>query len=170
MKKFISLIFTLCLITTVLHAQNNVTGKVTSVDNTPLPGVTVLEVGTTNGTVTDTDGNYTLNVSADAEKIAFSFIGLETQIIKIGGNSIINVTLKEDSYALDEVVAIGYGTVRKSDLTGSVAQVKVDDLDERSIGSAEQLLQGVTSGVLVRTTSGAPGAAATAQTPWFRRS
>uniref|UniRef100_UPI003217CD16 SusC/RagA family TonB-linked outer membrane protein n=1 Tax=uncultured Draconibacterium sp. TaxID=1573823 RepID=UPI003217CD16 len=157
MNKILGFIFLFCLITSTLFAQNKITGKVTSADNSPLPGVTILEKGTTNGTVSGGDGTYSFNVSTNATTLVFSFIGMERQEVSIDGKTIINVVMKDDSYALDEVVAVGYGTVKKSDLTGSVAQVKVSDLEQRTISSPEQLLQGTTSGVLVRTNSGAPG-------------
>ena len=158
MKKNLSLIFLFCLITSTLFAQNKITGKITSEDNSPLPGVTIIEEGTYNGTVSGSDGTYAITVSEDATRLVFSFIGLQTQEILINGKSVVNAIMQEDSYFLDEVVTVGYGTVRKSDLTGSVAQVKVGSVEQRAVSSAEQLLQGITSGVLIRTSSGAPGA------------
>lgn len=142
-----------------LNAQQlKLTGKVlSSADKEPMIGLTVLVKGTTNGTVTDFDGNYTLtNVPKDAT-IVFSMIGYKTQEIKINGRTSINVTMDDDVEALDEVVVIGYGTVKKSDLTSSISAVKGDDLKTLSSGNAMNSLQGKINGVHI-TSGGSPGA------------
>ncbi|WP_340064522.1 TonB-dependent receptor [Ascidiimonas aurantiaca] len=124
----------------------------------PLPGASVLVKGTTNGTQTDFDGNYTLdNVSSNAVLI-FSYVGFKTQEVPVNGRSTINVTLAEDTQALDEIVVIGYGTQRVRDATGAVAVVTSKDFNQGVIASPEQLIQGKTAGVQITQTSGEPGA------------
>ena len=136
----------------------NVSGKVTSgADQTPLPGVNVLVKGSGTGTVTNVDGNYSLNVSDENDTLIFSSIGYLTQEISLAGRSVVNVALSEDLQSLDEVVVIGYGTAKKSDLTGSIVSVKPEELTERPVPSVGQALQGKAPGVLVRTNSAAPG-------------
>ena len=125
----------------------------------PLPGVNVLVKGSTNGTQTDFNGNYTfVGVDADAILI-FSYIGLETQEIPINGQSQVDVTMLEDAEALEEVVVVGYGTQRKSDVTGSVASVGGEDLLKRPVTNAIQGLQGRVAGANVYLNSGSPTAA-----------
>jgi len=139
-------------------AQNKVTisGSVTSdTDNEPLIGVSVVEKGTINGTMTDVDGNYTLSV-AENGTVEFSMIGFATQEIKVGKNHTINVSLIEDSKILDDVVVIGYGVVKKSDLTSSITTVKGDDLKTMTTGNALYSMQGKANGVQI-TGSGGPG-------------
>ncbi|MCG6187362.1 SusC/RagA family TonB-linked outer membrane protein [Maribellus maritimus] len=128
---------------------NTVTGIVTDSNNQPLPGVTVVLKGTTQGAVTDVKGKYTLeNVSGDAV-LVFSFVGMKLQEIPISNQTQINVTLEEDVIGLEEVVAIGYGSVKKSDLTGSVSRVSSETITERQGVSLVQSLQGSTAGLNV---------------------
>ena len=158
-----SLIFTsLCLIQLQAVAQVRViSGKVSSKeDNQPLPGVNIIIPGTTRGSTTDFDGNYKVEVSDADKSLAFSFIGYKTQIIEISGITTLNMVLETDSELLEEIVVIGYGTVRKSDLTGAVASVKGSDLIKIPSASAIQALQGKISGVQITSASGAPGAGA----------
>ncbi|WP_201300927.1 TonB-dependent receptor [Sunxiuqinia indica] len=134
-----------------------VSGTVTNVKGEILPGVTVIIQGTTNGTVTDFDGNYSLSsISSDAT-LVFSFIGMKTQEVPVAGKSQIDVTMQEESIGLDEVVAIGYGTMKKSDLTGSVSSVSSDDFNKGPQLSTQQLIQGKISGVNISQNSGKPG-------------
>ncbi len=123
----------------------------------PLPGASVLEKGTTNGTQTDFDGNYTLEVEAGAVLVV-SYIGYKSQEAAVNGRSTINFTLEEDAQALEEVVIIGYGTTTIKDATGSVSSVTSEDFNGGVIASPEQLIQGKTAGVNIQQTSGAPGA------------
>jgi TonB-linked SusC/RagA family outer membrane protein len=140
--------------------QKTITGKVTDTSGQPLPGATVVVKGTTIGTVSDADGNYSLsNVPPDAT-LVFSFVGMETQEINVGSRTRIDVTLQEEAIALQEVVAVGYGTMRKSDLTGAVSSVKSDEISATPITSIDQGLGGKAAGVLVTQTSGMPGAVA----------
>src|SRR5690606_9505593 len=109
---------------TVLNVP--VSGTITDPKGEPFPGVTVMVAGTTIGTATDLDGRYQLDVPEGAT-LVFSFIGYATQTIPVGQQSVINVSLAEDTASLDEVVVVGYGTAKKSDLTGSVARINLED-------------------------------------------
>ncbi len=126
--------------------------------NGPLPGASVVVQGTTNGTQTDFDGNYTLSNVDAAATIVFSYIGYSTQEIPVNGQTTVSVTLAEDAQALDEVVIIGYGTTTVKDATGAVAAVNSEDFNGGVISSPEQLIQGKTAGVQITQTSGQPGA------------
>jgi TonB-linked SusC/RagA family outer membrane protein len=129
-------------------------------DNTAIPGVTVMVKGTAAGTITDQDGNYDLTIPAGGNTLVFSFIGMASQEIAINNQSTINCFLQENVVGVDEVVVIGYGTVKKSDLTGSVAVITTKELLKNPAPSAAQALQGKATGVLV-TQSGEPGGGAT---------
>ncbi len=133
-----------------------VTGNVSDA-NGPLPGASVVEKGTTNGTQTDFDGNFILTVSENAT-LVISYIGYSTTEEAVNGRSTVNVTLAEDAQALDEVVIIGYGTTTVKDATGSVASVTAKDFNGGIIASPEQLIQGKTAGVQISQASGEPGA------------
>ncbi len=148
---------------TVLDAidQTGISGKVTDELGMPMPGVTVIVKGTTNGTVTDIDGNYTLPNVKTGDIVAFSFIGMSTQEITIESQTSINVTLKTSSIGLDEVVAIGYGTTNRKEVTGAIGSVKSDNFIDGLPMAPEQILQGKIAGVNVVQASGAPGAAST---------
>lgn len=125
--------------------------------NGPLPGASVVEKGTTNGTQTDFDGNFTINVGENAT-LVFSYVGFSTTEIAVNGQTNIVVTLAEDAQALDEVVIIGYGTTTVKDATGSVSSVTSKEFNQGVISSPEQLIQGKTSGVQISQSSGEPGA------------
>lgn len=129
-------------------------------DKTPIPGVTVVVKGTTTGTITDDRGKYTVTVPEGGKSLVFSFIGMKTEEFPINGQSVIDVMMREDVVGVDEVVVIGYGTVKKSDLTGSVAVVSTKELTQNPSSSAAQSLQGRAPGVLV-IQNGAPGGGAT---------
>jgi TonB-linked SusC/RagA family outer membrane protein len=141
-----------------IQQQKSVSGKVVDSGGNPLPGVTVVLKGTTNGTITDSDGNYTIFKISDNSTLQFSFVGMKMVDVEVGSQKTINVTLLDEVFGIDEVVAIGYGTVKKSDMTGAISQVKSADMENRTIVRAEQALQGKTAGVQVIQTSGAPGA------------
>ncbi|MGC1240687.1 MAG: TonB-dependent receptor [Chryseosolibacter sp.] len=134
-----------------------ITGKVTSDTGDPLPGVSVLEKGTTNGTVTDTEGAYSLTVSNEDATLVFSFIGYTSQEMAVNGRSIVNISMVEDVVSLGEVVVVGYGTQKKTDLTGAVTSIKVDDIAAFPMARVDQALQGRSSGVYVLNTDGSPG-------------
>ncbi|MEY8488364.1 SusC/RagA family TonB-linked outer membrane protein [uncultured Parabacteroides sp.] len=123
----------------------------------PVVGASVVVKGTTNGMVTDMDGNFVLENVKNGDIIQISYIGYITQEIKYTGQATITVNLKEDTQALDEVVVIGYGTVKKSDLTGAVSQVKMDDEPIATVGSVSQVLAGKAAGLQANTVSAQPG-------------
>lgn len=137
-----------------------VRGKVTdSQGGAPLPGVTILEKGTTRGTATDIDGQFSLNVSPNATLVV-SFIGYSTEEINVGGRSVIDISMVEDIATLSEVVVLGYGTQKRSDVTGSVATVSQKDFNIGQMTTPEQLLQGKVAGVQITSNGGAPGSGA----------
>ena len=146
---------------TFAFAQSRViTGRVTGSDTgESLPTASVAVKGTTHGAITDMNGNYRIEVNAGDAVLVFSFVGYERQEVEIGTKTQIDVVLKTKSAALEEVVVIGYGTIRKSDLTGAVSSVKAKDLTKITSVNPEQSLQGKVAGVQVTSTSGAPGAA-----------
>ncbi|CAN0460802.1 unnamed protein product, partial [Scytosiphon promiscuus] len=136
----------------------SVTGTVKASDGMPIPGVNIVQKGTTNGVVTDFDGNYSIDLTDGSKILVFSYLGYQTLEETVGSRNTVNVTLLEDTQALDEVVVIGYGTQRKSDLTGSVASVSSEDITQVPSSRVDQVLQGRAAGVQVTQTSGAPGA------------
>lgn len=147
-----SLFFVLFLLSSTLaFAQNRVTGVVTDKTGEPLIGVNVLEKGTTNGTVTDIDGKFTVDMP-QGKTLVFSFIGFVTQEIKVTAN-VVNVVLNEDTKTLDEVVVIGYGSMTRKDVTSSITTVKAEDLNVGVYTSPAQLLQGKVPGLTIANTS-----------------
>lgn len=154
-----------CLaIVTGLSAQNMITVKGKVIDATLKEGVigaNVVVKGTTNGTITDYDGNYTLSDVPSNGILVFSYIGMEAKEVPVNNQKVINVTLSESSVALKEVVAIGYGSVKKGDATGSVTAIKADEISRGVATSPQDLLQGKTPGVVVTSAGGAPGSGAT---------
>ncbi|WP_374755169.1 SusC/RagA family TonB-linked outer membrane protein [Dyadobacter jejuensis] len=138
--------------------DRTVTGKVTDVSTgDPLPGVNVVVKGTSQGTSTDVDGSYSIQVADNSSVLVFSFVGFVSKEIQVGNRSVVNLAIESDTKALSEVVVIGYGTAKKSDLTGAVGTVKEDQLKERPAPSLNQALQGKISGVQVNVNSGRPG-------------
>ncbi len=137
------------------NVQNTISGTVTDADGAPLPGASVLVKGTTNGTQTDFDGNYTINADSD-DTLVFSYIGFGTQEIAINGQSTINVTMSEDMNNLSEVVVVGYTTQTRGDLTGAVASVDVSEATKQPLVNVAEALEGRATGVNV-TNNGAPG-------------
>ena len=141
-----------------IQQNKKVSGKVTDAGGVALPGVTVVVKETTNGTVTDVDGNYTISgISAD-DVLMFSFIGMKTTEVPVSNQSVINVTMEEESIGLDEVVAIGYGTARRRDLTGSVASISGEELRKVPIANAAEAIKGKLPGVNITSTDGSPDA------------
>lgn len=137
--------------------QAAIRGTVTSETGEPLPGVTVVVKGTTQGTVTDTNGEYTLGNIPEGAILVFSFVGMQTQEIEVGEQTTIDITMLEDVIGIEEVVAIGYGVSKKRDLTGSVSSVKGEELENIPASRVDQILQGKASGVQVTQISGDPG-------------
>lgn len=135
----------------------NVSGRVVDVFGEPIPGVTVQVEGTTVGAITDLNGNYKLAVPSENSVLVFSFIGYQSVKATVGSQRTINITLKEDTQALDEVVVIGYGTARKSDLTGSLSSVSSDSYEHQNVTRIDEALQGRAAGLQISNTVGAPG-------------
>ncbi|MBW8332608.1 MAG: TonB-dependent receptor [Prolixibacteraceae bacterium] len=140
-----------------VQQQKTVSGKVTDSSGTVFPGVSVVVKGTTNGTITDANGNYSLSNIPENGTLQFSFVGMKMQEVNVANQSVVDVVLNEETIGLDEVIAVGYGVMRKSDLTGSVGSVKADVLKKQSVASFEQGLQGKVAGVQVIAASGSPG-------------
>lgn len=153
------LIFSLVSICT-LQAQIKVTGTVTDESKETVIGANIQVKGTSIGTITDVDGKYTIEVPDQKAVLVFSFIGYTTREIPVGKNTVINVVMKEDGVMLNEVVAVGYATVKKGDLTGSVSKVNMDDLNKAPVVSFDQALGGRVAGVQVVSGDGRPGAEA----------
>ena len=143
------------------NAQERVvTGKVISgEDQQPIPGVNVIEKGTSNGTVTDVDGKFKIQVTSTGSILVFSYVGSITQEITVGDRSGIEVQLLPDAKILTELVVVGYGTQKKSDVTGAIASVKSEDFNKGVFSNAGELLQGKLAGVNISANSGEPGAA-----------
>ncbi len=139
----------------LLDQQIEVKGTVTDTDGEPLPGVNIIIVGTTSGTQTDFNGNYTLNVASDAV-MAFSYVGFATQNIAVNGRTVINVQLAVDAQALDEVIVIGYGTQTKKEVTSAVVQLGEEEFNKGVVNSATQLLQGKVAGLTISNRGGDP--------------
>jgi TonB-dependent starch-binding outer membrane protein SusC len=139
--------------------QITITGIVSDSENNPLPGVTIRVKETAHGTITNFDGMYTIQVDNNNAVLQFSFVGFATQEITVGNSRIIHVTLKEDLLNLDEVVVIGYGIQKKSHLTGSVSQLRNENLAEIAVPSLELALQGKISGVTIQNTTSEAGVA-----------
>ena len=140
------------------HAQGQqVKGVVTSSDDgQPIPGVSVVVKGTTSGTTTDFDGQYTLTAPSGAT-LVFSFVGMSTAEEAVNGRTQINVALKANLQDIDEVVVVGYGTQKKSLVTGAISKVSGDDLKKTFDMRVTQALQGKTAGVVIKSNSGQPG-------------
>lgn len=144
--------------TAVINADRTIKGKITDKSNNEgLPGVNVVVKGTSVGTTTDGTGNYTISVPDNGGILVFSFVGYVSQEVAVGNKSVVDLAIESDTKALSEVVVIGYGTAKKSDLTGSVGSVKEEQLKERPAPSLNQALQGKVSGVQVNVNSGRPG-------------
>ena len=142
-----------CFASVSATAQQTVSGKITSDNGESLIGVTVLVQGTTIGTVTDIDGNFSLDTPPNSV-LEISYIGYKPQTVPVNGQSTINFTLDSDAEVLNEVVVIGYGTIQKSDVTGSVSSVTSEELEAFPVLNAGQALQGRAAGVVVQTQNG----------------
>ncbi|MDO9040340.1 MAG: carboxypeptidase-like regulatory domain-containing protein, partial [Bacteroidota bacterium] len=141
----------------ISQQQKSVSGKVTDSSGASLPGVSVVVKGTTNGTITDGNGNYSLNNVPENATVQFSFVGMKGQEVAVGGKTTINVSLAEDAIGIEEVVAVGYGTQKKINLTGSVASMSGDVIAKKPVTQTSMALQGMASGVTVTQNSGEPG-------------
>ena len=159
-KIIFAMLFFTSLCNSAIYAQaKTVKGTITDEIGSPLPGASVLETGTKNGATTDFDGNYTLPVNANGS-LTYSYLGYKTVIKEVKGQTTINVQLIPDVNQLEETVIIGYGTVQRKDVTGSVATVKMEKLTEAPVANFDQALAGRVAGVQVSNDSGEPGAGA----------
>ena len=157
MKRILLLSLLFISIGLEVMAQRQVKGKVTDSQGEALPGVNILVKNTTIGNVTAPDGTYSVEVPGENNTLIFSYIGYITQEMPVNGKTTINITLAEDLQSLEEVVVVGYGTVKKSDLTGSVASVSSADIKAVPVATFDQALQGRAAGVQVVQSTGAPG-------------
>ncbi len=159
MNRILLVLFIFC-VPLAMHSQTfSVSGTVTEADtNMPLPGVNIIVKNTSNGVVTDFDGNYTIEGVSTGDILVFTYLGFAPQDIVLGNQRQINVSLEPDSQALDEIVVIGYGSQLRREITGSVSTVGDETIDQLKPVNAAQALQGTTSGVNVTPQSGAPGA------------
>ncbi|HAS41625.1 MAG TPA: SusC/RagA family TonB-linked outer membrane protein [Microscillaceae bacterium] len=153
--KLLGLALVFCLLQAQAFAQTQISGKITDNKGEPLPGATILEKGTNNGAATAADGTYTITVQSGATLI-ISFVGYASQEIEVGAQTTINVTLLDD-VALKEVVVVGYGTQKKSDVTGVVTKIDTDKFNKGPIVSPDQLINGKIAGVQIQSNSGEPG-------------
>ena len=161
MKKRVLFFFLCFCLSIASYAQQQVRGNVTDNQGEPIPGVTILEKGTQHGIITDIDGNYNIAVEGPESILQFSFVGMDTWEVVVGNQSVINVVMNETATDLDEIVVVGYGTMRKSDISGAISSVRSDALENIVTSDAAAALQGKASGVQVLTNSGAPGQGAT---------
>lgn len=143
---------------TEIQQSKSISGRVTDATGETIPGVTITVKGTNLGTTTDISGEYRLTNIQENAVLVFSFVGMETQEIPVAGRTIINVVMSESSIALEEVVAIGYGTMKKSDLTGAVSSVSSRDFIDMAASSSNSILAGKAPGVTIRKSNAAPGA------------
>lgn len=157
MRKLFTFLMMLIVFISYTMAQQAVTGMVTAEDGAPLPGVTLVVKGTTIGTITNVEGNYSLNVPAGDNTLVFSFIGMKPQEIEIGNQTTINVVMIADVIGLEEVVAIGYGTQKKGSITGAISSVSSEDIQELPIIDAGSALQGRVAGVMAMSSGSRPG-------------
>ncbi|MBM1105079.1 TonB-dependent receptor [Aurantibacter crassamenti] len=157
-KQKLLMIISLFCFATSAWAQHAVDGNVTDEYGTPLPGASVVEQGTSNGTTTDFDGNFTIEVANQNAILEISYLGYNTLDLPLNGQNSISTQLSEDATQLEDVVVIGYGTQKKSDVTGSIASVKSEDFNQGVVANPGQLLQGKVSGVNITNVSGEPGA------------
>ncbi len=139
--------------------QAKISGTVTDESGAPLPGVTVLVEGTTNGTVTDIDGNFSIEAS-EGDALIFSFIGLQRQRIIVGSATLLEVVMKTEENNLEEFVVVGYGTLQKKDITGAVSAISSEELKDQPVASIDQAIAGRLAGVVVTQATGAPGGGA----------
>ena len=144
-----------------LEQQKPVKGKVTDSGGVPLPGVSVIVKGTTTGVTTNNDGIFTLSLPAVAKTLVFSFVGMKTQEIEIGNKTDFKITLSDETISLDEVVAVGYGTQKKANLTGAVAAISSKVLESRPLTNLGQGLQGLIPNLNITVGNGRPGTGAT---------
>lgn len=146
---------------TISQQDKNVSGVVTDQNGDPIIGANVMVKGTTNGTITDVDGNFTINNVSQSAILVVSYIGYVTKEIPVGRQQPLRIVLQEDQQTLDEVIVVGYGTMKKSDITGAIASVDKDKIARQPVANVSSALQGLATGVSVTSNSGSPGSAST---------
>lgn len=156
-KKFYSM-FLMLVCSALAFADVTVTGTIVDGQNEPIIGASVLQKGTGNGTVSDFDGNFTLSVPDAKAVLVVSYVGMKTQEVSLQGKTRLSIVMKDDAETLDEVVVIGYGAVKRRDVTTAVSSVSTEDLEKVPITSAAQAMQGKAAGVTVVKPNGQPGA------------
>lgn len=154
----LSLLIVAMFMVSAIWAQQNITGTIVDENGESLPGVAVAVEGTTTGTITNADGYYTLSVPADAINLTFSFIGMKNVTIAINSQTVIDLTMQEEYFGLNEVIAVGYGVQKKATLSGAVGNITSDKLTQRPVVNTTELLQGQVAGLVTRQSSGLPGA------------
>ena len=159
LQKPLMALFLLCLFPLGAMAQSIVKGTVNDEAGEPIIGATVKVDGTQTGAITDFNGNYSVEAASNAT-LVFSYVGYETQSVKVNGRNTIDIVLKEDANTLSDIVVIGYGTMKKSDITGSVVSVNTEDMMKRAPINVAQGLQGAAPGVIVTMQDGSPDARA----------
>ena len=166
MRKFLTMCLGMAILALAIPAQvfaqsgkYEVKGVVVDTTGTPVIGATVIEQGTTNGVTTDVNGQFVLKVNSSESVISVSYIGYLTQNLAANSELLQRLVLEEDSAMIDDVVVIGYGTVKKDDLTGSISTVKADQTNKGLATSPTDLLRGKSAGVVITTGDGAPGSA-----------
>ncbi len=145
----------------ISQQDKNVSGVVTDQNGDPIIGANVMVKGTTNGTITDVDGNFTINNVSQSAILVVSYIGYVTKEIPVGRQQPLRIVLQEDQQTLDEVIVVGYGTMKKSDITGAIASVDKDKIACQPVANVSSALQGLATGVSVTSNSGSPGSAST---------
>lgn len=151
------LLFILMIPFGTLAQTIRLSGQVTDTANEPIIGASIKEKGTNRGVITDFNGNFTLNVSPQAI-LTISYVGYITQEVPVNGKNELHITLQENNELLDEVVVVGYGTLKKSDMTGAISSVNADELTKRTTTNPAEALQGKVAGVSIKKSSGAAGA------------
>lgn len=156
LRRLLSMWFFLFCVVSLSFAQNKVTGTVVDVNDEPVIGASVIIQGTSQGAVTDLDGHFSIPSVPSKATLVVSYIGMRTQSVAVNGQSSINIKMQDDSETLDELVVVGYGQMRKSDLTGAMSRITSKTLEERPVQNALQAMQGKTAGVDI-TTNNRPG-------------
>lgn len=157
-----TMLFLLCFSASTLYAQESIKGQVVDDLGIPLPGVTVIVDGTTNGAAADIDGNFTISAS-QGDVLSFSYVGFKTKRVTVGSSKTLSVVMEEDTEALEEIVVVGYGTQKKKEVTGATATVKSDLIIKAPVADVAASIQGSVAGVNVQASSGRPGATSNIQ-------
>lgn len=156
--KKLSLIIVAILMVSAVWAQQSISGTVSDESGQPLPGVTVIIEGTIQGTVTDVDGNYSLNVPSGTANLAFSFVGMRTAVIPINNQAVIDLVMEQETIGLAEIITVGYGTQKKVNMTGSVTSIQAEELVKAPVSNVSEILNGRSPGLFTKTPDAVPGA------------